>query len=69
VPPLVLPPPTGRPATLIGLGQPAGSRIINVMVAEGRLILRVEGGGLPDRLLFLDPATGRHLTTVLVSAP
>ncbi|GAB0116565.1 hypothetical protein [Acidisoma sp. 7E03] len=39
------------------LNQPAGSHISSIATAGDRLAVLVNGGG-PDRILFVDPATG-----------
>ena len=46
------------------LTQPEGSRIVNIAGVGGRLSLLISGGG-PDRVLFVDPATG-HVTGQLM---
>jgi hypothetical protein len=40
------------------LHQPAGSRIVTITSVAGRLGVLLQGGG-PDRILFVDPDTGR----------
>ena len=40
------------------LHQPAGSRIVTITSVGGRLGVLVDGGG-PDRILFVDPETGK----------
>jgi hypothetical protein len=40
------------------LHQPAGSHIVTITSADGRLGVLVTGGG-PDRILFVDPDTGK----------
>jgi hypothetical protein len=40
------------------LHQPAGSHIVTITTVGGRLGVLVEGGG-PDRVLFVDPDSGR----------
>jgi hypothetical protein len=39
------------------LSQPAGSHIVTIAGAGDRLSVLVNGGG-PDRILFVDPASG-----------
>lgn len=46
------------------LSQPAGSHIVNIAGVGGRLSVLISGGG-PDRVLFVDPATG-HVTGQLM---
>ncbi len=40
------------------LHQPEGSHIVTITAAGGRLGVLLTGGG-PDRILFVDPDTGR----------
>jgi len=40
------------------LRQPAGSHIVTITPVDGRLGVLVNGGG-PDRILLLDPGTGK----------
>ena len=52
---------------LSDLGQPEGSTISALTsVGEGRLAVALTGGGLPDRILVIDMATGRILATSAV---
>lgn len=46
------------------LSQPDGSHIVNIAGVGDRLSVLVSGGG-PDRVLFVDPATG-HVTGQLM---
>ena len=45
------------------LDQPTGTRIVSIASAEGGdwLALLVSGGGLPDRVLLVDPRDGGRL--------
>ncbi|MBW4023460.1 MAG: hypothetical protein HIU92_10040 [Proteobacteria bacterium] len=40
------------------LHQPAGSHIVSIAAVDGRLSVLVEGGG-PDRILLVEPGSGR----------
>ena len=40
------------------LSQPAGSHIVTIAGVDGRLSVLINGGG-PDRILFVDPASGQ----------
>jgi hypothetical protein len=40
------------------LHQPLGSHIVTIAAVDGRLSVLVNGGG-PDRILFIDPGTGK----------
>jgi hypothetical protein len=40
------------------LHQPPGSHIVTIAAVDGRLSVLVNGGG-PDRILFIDPGTGK----------
>lgn len=47
-----------------GLGEPAGSRIIGIARVANGLALAITGGGKPDRLLVIDPSSGRVLLRI-----
>ena len=47
------------------LHQPAGSHIVTITTVGGRLGVLVEGGG-PDRVLFVDPDSGRVAGQVML---
>jgi hypothetical protein len=58
----------GAPATVAGesggfgtveVPLPAGARVEQTLVAGDRVVLRVAGGGGPERLVVLDPGQGR----------
>lgn len=53
----------------LGLDQPAGSRIADANAQGNLLTLRIEGGGLNDRVAVVDLAAGRVLGWVHVDAP
>jgi hypothetical protein len=40
------------------LRQPPGSHIVTIAAVDGRLSVLLNGGG-PDRILFVDPGTGK----------
>jgi hypothetical protein len=44
--------------TTVLLRQPAGSHIVTITAVDGRLGVLLNGGG-PDRILFVDPGTGK----------
>ena len=46
------------------LGQPDGTAILTMTADGGRLVLHVEGGGLGQRLLIVDLASGALLGTI-----
>lgn len=52
----------------VGLDLPPGSSVEQMAVADGRVVLRLAGPDGQQRLVMLDPATGRHLGTVLLGA-
>ncbi|MBI4969686.1 MAG: hypothetical protein HZC25_16325 [Rhodospirillales bacterium] len=56
-----------KPFGLVELGQPTGSQMAEARAEGGRIFLKVTGGGLPDRLLVIDAATGQHLGTLQLS--
>ena len=61
---------TSPDAVAAVLEQPAGTRIVSVTAADGGdlLALLVSGGGLPDRVLLLDPREdGRLVGTIRLS--
>lgn len=49
--------PPRRPAVMT-LDEPAGTRIAGVSALGDRLVLALHGGG-PDRVVVIDPASGR----------
>ncbi|WP_291299031.1 DUF6476 family protein [Elioraea sp.] len=57
------------PAVQASLGQPAGTRIVSLAGAGDRVAVHVTGGGLPDRILLLDPASGRVVGTLAAEGP
>jgi hypothetical protein len=57
------------PAIRAGLGQPEGTRIVSLAGAGDRVAVHVTGGGLPDRILLLDPVRGRVLGTLAAEGP
>ena len=52
-----LPPPPASNSTIL-LDEPAGTRIGSVVPVRDGLALLLQGGG-PDRVVLIDPATGR----------
>jgi hypothetical protein len=50
------------------LALPAGSRVAGMAIAEGRLVLRLEGPGAEQRLLLVDLATGASLGSILLDS-
>ncbi|MBF0304991.1 MAG: hypothetical protein HQL41_05010 [Alphaproteobacteria bacterium] len=52
----------------LGLDLPPGASVEQMVVADGRVVLRLSGPDGQQRLIMLDPATGRHLGTVLLGA-
>ncbi|HTW29296.1 MAG TPA: hypothetical protein VME92_19380 [Acetobacteraceae bacterium] len=45
------------------LQEPAGTRIAGLATVSDRLALLLQGGG-PDRVVVLDPGTGRMVATI-----
>ncbi|MGH7072357.1 MAG: DUF6476 family protein [Acetobacteraceae bacterium] len=60
------PTPVGAPAPLPSsdLDEPAGSRIVGISRVANGLALAITGGGEPDRLLVIDPSSGRVLLRI-----
>ncbi len=56
---------TAAPRPLAGgvLDEPAGTHIVSATTFGDRLAVVLQGGG-PDRVVLLDPATGRSLGRV-----
>lgn len=52
----------------VALDQPADSRIVGATVAEGRILLRLSGGGKPDRVVMLKADDGGLLGTISLGA-
>jgi hypothetical protein len=50
--------PSSVTLTTTMLRQPAGSHIVTITAVDGRLGVLLSGGG-PDRILFVDPGTGK----------
>ncbi|MGH7104223.1 MAG: DUF6476 family protein [Acetobacteraceae bacterium] len=55
------------PGVPTGLGQPAGSRIVAISRVSNGLALLITGGGEPDRVLVIDPSSGRVLLRIGVA--
>ena len=51
-------PPAAVTLTTSMLRQPAGSHIVTIAAVGGRLSVLITGGG-PDRILLVDPGTGK----------
>ncbi|MGH7119033.1 MAG: DUF6476 family protein [Acetobacteraceae bacterium] len=49
------------------LNEPAGSRIVAMTRVGNRLALAFEGGGEPDRIVVIDPSSGRVLLRIGIS--
>ena len=57
------------PPALVSLTEPEGSRIIGIAGAGDRLAVHVSGGGRPDRILLIDPATHRVVGRISPADP
>ena len=57
------------PPAIVGLGEPAGSRILGIAGAGDRLAVHVTGGGAEDRVVIVDPATHRVLGRLVPGPP
>jgi len=55
----------GRGFVETKLDLPAGCRIVEATPGDGRLVLRIGEGANCDRVLLVDPASGRVLGTIL----
>ena len=51
-------------ASVARLDEPAGSRIIAMARVSNGLALALSGGGQADRVIVIDPATGRVLRRI-----
>ncbi len=51
------------PAITAVLQEPVGTRIVAIAAAPDRNVLHLQGGG-PDRLISVDPRTGKVLGTL-----
>jgi len=49
----------------VKLDLPPGCRVVDANAGDGRLVLRVGEGAACDRVLLVDPASGRVLGTIL----
>jgi hypothetical protein len=54
-----------HPYGTVDLGQPAGSRLIDMKPEGGRVYLRFNEGGQTDRVVVVDGATGQVLGTLV----
>lgn len=54
-------PQTAQPSSL---GEPPGSRIVGITRVANGLALALQGGGEPDRVVVIDPASGRVLLRI-----
>lgn len=57
------------PALDIKLQQPTGSELVSASVANGEVVAVVRGGGLPDRIVIADRASGRIKQTIWIADP
>ena len=57
------------PSVDAGLRQPAGSELVGAALSGGDVAAVVRGGGLPDRIVIVDRATGRVSETIWISDP
>ena len=56
------------PATgQLALGQPAGTRLVGLADAGHSLALALTGGGLPDRVVLIDPDTLRRKAELTIT--
>jgi hypothetical protein len=51
------------------LDQPPGTRIVGVASVGERLAVHVTGGGLPDRIVFVEATRGQVVGTLVPEAP
>lgn len=51
----------------LGLKQPSGSRIAEILPQNGLLYLLVKDGGLSDRIIIMDASSGKILSTISVN--
>jgi hypothetical protein len=56
------------PMPAVTLAEPAGTHIVTVAPLGDRLAVVLQGGG-PDRVVILDPATGRDLGRISLARP
>ncbi len=64
--PAVARPVPSSPGVPAGLGEPAGSRIVAISRVSTGLALVITGGGEPDRVVVIDPSSGRVLLRISV---
>ncbi len=58
-----------KPFGTVDLGQPPGSRLIDMKPEGGRVYLRFNEGGQTDRIVVVDGASGQVLGTLVPSPP
>lgn len=59
-----MPPAPAGPFGTVTLAEPADTEIEAVGMSEGRILLRLGGGGKPDRVVVLNAETGERLGTI-----
>lgn len=62
------PSPVAQSLGAIGLGQPEGSRIVDMTTSDGLLVLRIDGGTMPERVVVVDLRKGKVMGTVSLGA-
>lgn len=50
----------------ISLGEPTGSTLQKVQLRDNLLYISISNGGKSDRIIILDTATGRKISTIRV---
>lgn len=51
----------------VNLNQPAGSRIAKILPQDGSLFLLIKDGGVSDRVMIMDAASGQIISTIILN--
>lgn len=54
-------------ASAVSLAQPAGSTIENYKISDSNLFILVKNGGLPDRIIILNPRRPQNQAVINVN--
>lgn len=55
------------PAAAVSLAQPAGSTIENYKITDSNLFVLVKNGGLPDRIIVINPRQPQNRTVININ--
>lgn len=55
------------PVAAVSLAQPAGSSVESFKISDSNLFILVKNGGLPDRIIVLNPARPQNRTVININ--